>query len=218
MRHRKIIIILGILTLSTLSACNQNKQPETVSSTNTTKAVALEKEKVNYLQNAKPIDYTPKFNGFILTPFVQSKTSTLSWEILMIDWKTLTGSIVFENSVDVYQKQDNWYYKKNKTTLIEDIQKKWNKDALFDEMQLHFIDGFSKMKFLWKEYAFKSENLLKFWNKFSIDALILGKDVYVIQFENIKEKAERQITFDEYQAKIDKVKKEHWSDPYIMGK
>jgi hypothetical protein len=108
MNYKNHFLITTVITISVLSACssnnNQSKPSDPIPVASATKASVLEKEKTVYLQDAKPIDYTPKYNSFTLNPVTENKAYILSGSTLIVNGKTLSGTILTENTIDIYQK------------------------------------------------------------------------------------------------------------------
>lgn len=177
----------------------------------------IQKLSQEYIKDAKPVDFTLTFTWFILEPFTPNNETTLSGWTLILKWKSQTWSFIQENSASIYKKWSDWYYDRS-NILRSDT---WNKEDLTSEksepIRLAFVPWFSKMRLLWKSYAFNESNLTKNGQIFDLEILMSKWVGYVVQFENTKEKATRQAAFITYDKKLADIKNKYSSDPRTMN-
>lgn len=210
------LAFITVLCLLGLTSCNNIFKNQTDSWPDE-KATAIKALSTEYIKNVQPVDFSLTYTGFILEPFTQSSTLTLSgWTIYNKD-KSQSGMLTQEVWANLYKKWSNWYYDRSNILRSPTGDRQDLTPEKTESIKLNFVPWFTKMRLLWKDYAFNEANLTKNGQIFDLTISLNKWEATVIQLENSKEKANRQALFDEYDKRVAAIKSKYMSDPYTMN-
>lgn len=174
----------------------------------------FEKEKEKYLKDVKKINYETTLKWNNLKPLSENKNiKYLSWSLVK-DWKTLTWEYLNIFDTKIFNEKNNFYIfkKANKAEVIWS----WSTEK-WEKINIVFEPWFSKMKLLWKYYGFEKENINNSDN-YNLELFITNKWWYVMEFENLTEKLERDKIFNDYKEKVKEIKNKYWDKQGIANK
>lgn len=182
----------------------------------------IQSETEKYTKDAKKIDYTVTNTWFVLEPPTESKSTYLSWTILISDWKTLTWEYLYVSNLEIIKDQWKYLYKRELApSWLENMHSKDSKNSsdkiTSQTYELKFVKWLSKMKLLWDFYEF-NENNLKYGNTYTVNLYISWNNAYVLTFENAVENKSRQEIYTEYNIKLKEIKDKYADDSYVVNK
>jgi len=184
------------------------------------KADIIKTETDNYTKWIKKIDYNTTNSGIILNKYKEDKKLYFTWSnILVNDWKTLTGEFLFVDNVWITKDWWKYYYKKDLLpTWITNISDSWTWEVKTYKMyELKFIKWFTKMKMIWQYYDYLEDNL-KYSDTYTMNLFLSWDFAYVLNFENSQENKERREIYNEYMKKIQDIRKKHKWDVFMINK